>query len=103
MRLVPIVNRDPGDEHQPRTIREITHLNPAATMPAPMTDLPWMRRERIDGNLRRVVHELRQLVKEDQRWDTQYEAMADACEGALLLVNAIEDYTTNATGFSVKA
>jgi hypothetical protein len=31
-------------------------------------------------------------VKEDSRWDVQYEALADALEGAVLLIDAIEDF-----------
>jgi hypothetical protein len=75
-------------------VREISHLGSATELPPPMPlrELPWMRRERIDADLRRAIHELRALVKEDSRWDVQYEALADALEGAVLLIDAIEDF-----------
>lgn len=87
-------------------MREISHLSPQATLPppkhvklinsyTPLTELPWMRRERCDANIRRAIGELRALAIEDSGWQVQYRSMADAFEAGLLLLNAIEDLDGN--------
>jgi hypothetical protein len=55
------------------------------------TDLPWMRRERADANIRRAIHELRALSREDERWLLQYRSLADTFEAAIALLDLIED------------
>ena len=81
-------------------MREVHHTDPDAVMPPRMNDLPWMRRERADGNIRRAIGELRALAVEDKLWAVQYRAMADAFESAIGLLDAIEDY--GHPGHSVK-
>jgi hypothetical protein len=65
----------------------------------PLGELPWMRRERVDANIRRATFELRELAAEDTVWQSYYLAMADTFDAALLLLNTIEDA---ADKFSVK-
>jgi DNA-binding SARP family transcriptional activator len=55
------------------------------------TELPWVRRERADANIRRAIWELRALAREDEAWVLQYRSLADAFEAAIALLDAIED------------
>jgi hypothetical protein len=59
------------------------------------TELPWMRRERADANIRRAIFELRALAREDSGWAVQYGCLADAFEAAISLLDAIEDTEDN--------
>jgi hypothetical protein len=61
------------------------------TTTVPMFQLPWMRRERADSNIRHAIGELRALAVEDDRWKEQYRSLADAFESALMLLDAIEN------------
>ena len=83
-------------------MNEVRHDDPLAVMPPTMaealdepprriTELPWMRREKADANIRRAIAELRALAVEDDRFTPQYRAMADTFESALDLLNTIED------------
>jgi hypothetical protein len=77
-------------------MREVSHLVPEVPLPprrdALVNDLPWMRRERADANIRRAIGELRALAVEDSVWVPQYLALADAFESAVSLLDAIEDF-----------
>lgn len=92
-------------------MRELTHTDPNAELPTridaefpishvrlipvntkPLRDLPWMRRERVDMNLRCAVAELRDLASVDPLWREQYETLASAFESAIRLLDAIEDF-----------
>jgi hypothetical protein len=64
----------------------------------PLRDLPWMRRQRIDSNIRRSIGELRALALEDTDFSRSYVAMAAAFEGAIELLDAISDWDTEKPG-----
>ena len=85
-------------------MRDLRHDDPLACLPPRMmeavgedkadrmfNDLPWMRRERADANIRRAIADLRKLAVEDTGFAPQYRAMADTFESALNLLNVIED------------
>jgi hypothetical protein len=65
--------------------------------PAPMPmframgELPWMRRERIDGNLRRSMYELESLIEEHDGFEEQYQGMIDGLQACVSLIDTIED------------
>lgn len=71
-------------------MREVSHINPLVSLPTPIHDLPWARRERADTNIRRAISELRALAVEDIPFTEAYEAMADAFESSLALLDVIE-------------
>jgi hypothetical protein len=54
-------------------------------------ELPWMRRERCDANIRRAIAELRDLARCGDGYVVQYTSLADAFESAIKLLDAIED------------
>ncbi len=80
-------------------MRDVSHAD-ATELPPPMplTDLPWMRRERLDGCLRRSLYELRALAKEDVRWQSEYTLLAAYAEAAVQIVDLIEDYESQGRG-----
>ena len=90
-------------------MREISHSDEWAELPARkprpgdpfLADLPWMRRERADANIRHAIGDLRALALEDPGWTRQYQTLADCFESALELINAIEDVGF-AEQFSIK-
>jgi hypothetical protein len=73
-----------GCEHRPEAVSTVA-----------FTELPWMRRERADANIRRAIFELRALAREDEGWAVQYRSLADAFEAAIALLDAIEDTEDN--------
>lgn len=92
-----------------RDIREVFHDRDTELPPpmprrltAPLSELPWMRREKADANTRRAISELRALAVEDTVFTEQYRAMADAFESALELLNLIEDLEALPPSFSIK-
>jgi lauroyl/myristoyl acyltransferase len=56
------------------------------------TELPWMRRERADANIRHAIGELKALAVEDTGWAGYYRAMAETLEAAIKVLDAIEDH-----------
>lgn len=76
------------------------HLVPRIGYPRPVmaerelvavTDLPWMRRGRVDSNIRRAIGDLRALAVEDDTFASSYRAMAEAFDACVKLLDAIED------------
>jgi hypothetical protein len=89
-------------------IREVSHLNPQAKLPPPMTvglrELPWMRRERIDSHLRRSMNELEALIADGDAWAPYYQSLRDGLEAGLALINGIENLVDESLrGHSIKA
>ena len=58
----------------------------------PLHELPWMRRERADANIRYAVGELRALALEDPVFTRHYLLMAELFSKCLQLLNEIEDF-----------
>jgi hypothetical protein len=56
-----------------------------------LTDLPWMRRERVDSNYRRTIRELEALIAEGDAWAPFYQALLEGAVAGLALINEIED------------
>lgn len=67
-----------------------------------VNDLPWMRRERCDANIRRAINELRALALEDTDYFAHYLSMAETFEAAVKLLDAIEDVSYLSGGHSVR-
>ena len=70
--------------------------------PRDMWELPWMRRERADANIRRAIGDLRALAIEDPEFMAAYRAMADAFDASVRLLDAIEDWDSERPGAVVQ-
>ena len=75
---------------------------PSRKQDVALRDLPWMRRERVDMNIRAAIGDLRALSVEDGQWFPQYRALADAFEAAIKLIDAIEDFVSESEQFSLR-
>jgi hypothetical protein len=68
-----------------------------------MGSLPWMRRERIDGYLRKAQYELEALMEEGDGYKDEYETLAHGCGLAVACIGEIEDAVDESlTGHSIR-
>ena len=82
------------------TLRMLDNIDADQWPGVAMTDLPWMRRERLDADLRSAGRELEGLIGSDPGYAEWYGVAGEVVESMLRVLDAIEAREPHA--FSVR-